>query len=170
VQLAYPNRPVAGVSWYEAMAYCRWRSRRDGQRITLPTEAQWERAARGTERRRFPWGSQIPDGTLRASFGESVGHTTDVGSHPDGDTPGTNPISDLGGNVLEWCLDRKVSYESVPRAGDGLRDGRSGQRVTRGGSFYHDRRSLRAASRSGQEPGVRTALLGFRLVRVVQPQ
>lgn len=166
-QLRHPNRPVTGVSWYEAMAYCRWRSRRDGRRITLPTEAQWERAARGLEGRRFPWGSQIPDGSLRLNYDKKVGHPTDVGSLPEGNTPGTNPISDLAGNALEWCLDRKVSYGVEPRPGDGLREGRSLYRVVRGGSLYHDGPGLRAACRGAAGPKVRDGYVGFRLVRAL---
>lgn len=167
-QLSHPNRPVTGVSWYEVIAYCRWRSRHDGHQITLPTEAQWERAARGLEARRFPWGSQIPDGSLRLNYNKNVAHPTDVGSHPDGNTPGTN-ISDLAGNAWEWCLDRKVSYRMEPRAGDGFRAGRSQYRVVRGGSFHHDGPSVRAASRFGAGPQVRRDHVGFRLVRSVAP-
>lgn len=167
-QLSHPNRPVTGVSWYEVMVFCRWRSRLDGQRITIPTEAQWERAARGLEGRRFAWGSEIPDGTLRLNYNKNVGHPTDVGTHPDGNTPGTN-ISDLAGNAWEWCLDRKVSYRNEARAGDGLRDGRSQYRVVRGGSFYHDGPDVRAASRFGAGPQVRVDHVGFRLVRSAAP-
>lgn len=165
-QAQHPDRPVTGVSWYEAMAYCRWLSLQTDEKITLPTEAQWERAARGTEGRRFPWGSQIPDGTLQLNIDGHIGHAADVGTHPDGDTPGTQPISDLAGNAWEWCLDRKVSYGVEPRAGDGLRDGRSGYRAVRGGSFMHSGKDLRAACRSGAGPTVRTEVLGFRLVRM----
>lgn len=163
-QLSHPNRPVTGVSWYEAMAFCRWKSAQVGRRITLPTEAQWERAARGLEGRRFAWGNKIPDGSLNLNYNKNIGHTTAVGTHPDGNTPGTN-ISDLAGNAWEWCLDRKVSYRIDPRAGDGLRTGRSQYRAIRGGSFHHEGPKLRAACRSGAGPQVRIDSVGFRLVR-----
>ncbi len=163
-QLSHPNRPVTGVSWYEAMAFCKWRSARQGRAIRLPTEAQWERAARGVAGRRFAWGNKIPDGSLNLNYNKNIGHTTDVGTHPDGNTPGTN-ISDLAGNAWEWCRDRKVSYRIDPRAGDGLRTGRSQYRAIRGGSFHHEGPKLRAASRSGAGPQVRIDSVGFRLVR-----
>ena len=163
-QLSHPNRPVTGVSWYEAMAYCKWRSARQGRAIRLPTEAQWERAARGLAGRRFAWGNQIPDGSLNLNYNKNIGHTTDVGTHPDGNTPGTN-ISDLAGNAWEWCLDRKVSYRIAPRAGDGFRTGRSQYRAIRGGAFHHEGPELRAACRSGAGPQVRIDSVGFRLVR-----
>ena len=163
-QLSHPNRPVTGVSWYEAMAFCRWKSVQVGRRITLPTEAQWERAARGVEGRRFAWGNKIPDGSLSLNYNKNIGHPTDVGTHPDGNTPGTN-ISDLAGNAWEWCLDRKVSYRIDPRAGDGLRTGRSQYRAVRGGSFHHEGPKLRAACRFGAGPQVRIDSVGFRLVR-----
>ena len=166
-QSVYSNWPVTGVTWHEAMVYCRWRTRRDGQRVTLPTEAQWERAARGTEARRFAWGDQIPDGTVSLNYDRRIGHPSDVGSHPEGDTPGANPISDLAGNAWELCLDRKVSYYHTPRVGDGLRDGRSEFRVIRGGSFDHAGKEMRAARRGGASPKVRSELVGFRLVRPV---
>ncbi len=163
-QLGHPNRPVTGVSWYEAMAFCKWQSAQVGRPITLPTEAQWERAARGVAGRRFAWGNKIPDGSLNLNYNKNIGHTTDVGTHPDGNTPGTN-ISDLAGNAWEWCLDRKVSYRIAPRAGDGLRTGRSQYRAIRGGSFHHEGPKLRAACRSGAGPQVRIDSVGFRLVR-----
>lgn len=163
-QLSHPNRPVTGVSWYEAMAFCKWRSVQQGRAINLPTEAQWERAARGVNGRRFAWGNNIPDGSLRLNYNKIVGHPTDVGTHPDGNTPGTN-ISDLAGNAWEWCLDRKVSYTIEPRTGDGLRAGRSQYRAIRGGSFHHDGPKLRATCRFGAGPQVRIDSVGFRLVR-----
>jgi len=166
-QLQFPSRPVTGVSWYEAMAFCRWRSRLDGRLINLPTEAQWERAARGLEARRFAWGEKIPDDTLRLNYDGKIGHPAEVGSYPDGNTPTKDPIWDLAGNVLEWCLDRKVSYAIEVRVGDGLRDGRSEYRVVRGGSYFHDGRSLRAACRSGVGSIARSDVVGFRVVRVV---
>ncbi len=163
-QLSHPKRPVTGVSWYEAMAFCKWRSAQVGRPITLPTEAQWERAARGVAGRRFAWGNQIPDGSLDLNYNKNIGHTTDVGTHPDGNTPGTK-ISGLAGNAWEWCLDRKVSYRIDPRTGDGLRTGRSQYRAIRGGAFHHEGPKLRAACRFGAGPQVRIDSVGFRLVR-----
>lgn len=91
-----PNQPVAGVSWFEATAYVRWAGK------TLPTEAQWERAARGTDGREFPWGDAFPTAEL-ANFNNDVGHPTPVGAYPKGVSP--CGCHDMAGNVNNWCLD-----------------------------------------------------------------
>ncbi len=110
---AGPRRPVAGVSWHEAMAYCRFAGK------TLPTEAQWEKAARGAapERRRFPWGEAFPRSDL-ANFGSRVGHPTDVDAHPLGASP--FGCTDMAGNVNNWCRDRYWSGFYGFCAGHGL--------------------------------------------------
>lgn len=94
-----PNHPVVGVSWYEAMAFCRWLSEQTGKKITLPTEEQWEKAARGTDGRKYPWGNTIdPD---KANYWDTkIQHTTPVGSYPAGASP--YGALDMAGNVWEW--------------------------------------------------------------------
>ncbi len=91
-----PKQPVAGVSWYEAEAYTKWANKQ------LPTEAQWEKAARGTDNRRYPWGSNFPTSKV-ANFNNNVGHTTSVGSYPEGISP--FGCHDMSGNVNNWCRD-----------------------------------------------------------------
>ncbi len=172
-----PNHPVIGVSWFEAMAFCGWltedlRRRRllgDDQAICLPTEIQWERAARGTERRRWPWGNDWQEGAANT---EEAGlqATSAVGLFP-ADSP--ERLRDMAGNVWEWTATRwgpligKPTYR-WPLDPKDDRDASTGAdlRITRGGSWYNTPRSCRGASRSRHLPLNWNDLLGFRLVRV----
>lgn len=95
------NRPVINVTWGEADAFCDWLSMITGKNIHLPTEAQWEKAARGTDQRRCPWGNS-PVTCLKTNYNCSS-RTSVVGALPDGNSP--YGVSDMAGNVAEWCLD-----------------------------------------------------------------
>jgi len=164
------DHPVVYVSWPDAVAFCEWLSRRaakeegaDSDRtrqVRLPTEAEWELAARGEAGRRYPWGPDEPSDRL-ANFGGNVGDTTPVGSYPEGATP--EGIHDLAGNVWEWCADWFGEYpleeEKDPK---GARSGSS--RVLRGGAFDFHPRFLRAADRGLAPPERRLADCGFRVV------
>jgi formylglycine-generating enzyme required for sulfatase activity len=152
-QLRYPNRPVTGVSWYEAMAYCCWR----GARTRLPAEAMWERAARGDSNRLFPWGDDFPD-DLRLNYGpRGIGRPTPVGFFPLGATP--EGVLDMAGNVFEWCLD---AWSPTPD-GSGIIADAAAHRVVRGGGFGSCTLFVRAAFRGHYEPERRAADLGFRI-------
>ncbi|MGD2113702.1 MAG: SUMF1/EgtB/PvdO family nonheme iron enzyme [Acidobacteriota bacterium] len=161
------QHPVVQVSWKDAVTFCKWLSRRvskDGGegRVRLPTEAEWEVAARGEEGRKYPWGGDKPSKEL-ANFDDTVGDTTPVRSYPDGATP--EGVQDLAGNVWEWCLDLFGNYSDKREKEEvdptGPKSGAS--RVLRGGAFYSPPGSLRAAYRRGYPPGFRYGRFGFRV-------
>jgi formylglycine-generating enzyme required for sulfatase activity len=154
-QLQFPSRPVVGVNWYEAMAYCAWAG------CCLPTEAEWERAARGTEGRKFPWGNKQPDPS-RLNYARNVGRPTPVGVYPLGETP--DGIHDMAGNVWEWCLDPFGSYERHERRNPRGQATGGVPAVVRGGSWYVVARYARSADRDGGRPDIRFVSLGFRVV------
>ncbi|MBI1786312.1 MAG: SUMF1/EgtB/PvdO family nonheme iron enzyme, partial [Acidobacteria bacterium] len=156
VQLEHPNRPVTRVGWYEAAAYCAWAKGR------LPTEAEWERAARGPGGTKYPWGDEEID-VSRANYSYSrIEHPTPVGLYPKGRSP--EGVDDLIGNVVEWCADWFGPYP----AGDArnpLGPDKGTRKVVRGASFYDGARILRAASRIRFVPDYRFVNSGFRCVR-----
>ena len=135
-QQQYPSRPVVNVSWWEAAAYCAWAGYR------LPTEAEWERAARGTEGRKYPWGDEPPKPARVNYDGSRIGHPTPVGIFPWDVTP--DGICDLAGNVWEWCADWEGKYaaRSVqnPRGPK-----KAAPRVFRGGCWAGDAEYCRSA-------------------------
>jgi formylglycine-generating enzyme required for sulfatase activity len=164
-----PNHPVVGVTWYEAVAYCLWLTeqlREKGElgldeEITLPSEAEWEKAARGTDGRIFPWGKDAdPE---RANYGDTgIGTTSAVGCFPGG--VGPYGVEDLSGNVWEWCRTKwEGDYEDYQ--GDDDLEGGS-PRVVRGGAFSDSAWLVRCASRFGDSPFSRLRFYGFRVVVV----
>ncbi len=171
-QRAVGNRPVIGVSWFEAVAYCCWLDEAlqrsgtlkllDDKRylVRLPTEAEWEKGARNGDERRYPWGDEDWD-EERANLQGSIGHPTPVGLYPQGATP--RGLHDVSGNVWEWTRShyRDYPYDS--------RDGRNDQDtneplVARGGSWYDYRQDARVASRFKLPPVFFYNGLGFRVV------
>lgn len=157
-QRFHPNRPVVGVSWHEAVAWCRWASRDRGAVIDLPTEMEWEFAARGAAGNVYPWGKEEPgegDGS-RANHGFQVARATPVGTFPRGDW---GRLVDLAGNVWEWTTSAwQEDDKPVEKVTSGA------PRVVRGGSWGNLARDLRCASRNGLHPWDRFQDLGFRVV------
>ncbi|MSV27236.1 MAG: NACHT domain-containing protein [Bryobacterales bacterium] len=151
-QKQYPNRPVVGVSWSEAAAYCRWAGGR------LPTGAEWERAARGPEGCRYPWGNEPALDPSYANY-EGVSHPTPVGLYPKGNT--SEGLCDMLGNVWGWCGDWFGPYvkgsQENPR---GPEDGET--RVLRGGSWGNPPEWVRVSNRNGGGPAARDHAVGFR--------
>lgn len=159
--LARPDLPIVGVSWHDAQAYCVWRTA-GGERARLPTEAEWERAARGRrEGGRYPWGEEVPAwipksgrGPLEGPWPASLGDPNDFG------------IYGITTNIHEWCADWHAgSYyaEAPERNPHGPAEGT--RRASRGGSWRHRWTISRTAARSKLDPAFRYTDYGFRVAR-----
>jgi formylglycine-generating enzyme required for sulfatase activity len=155
-----PNQPVVAVSWFEAVRYCHWLSEMTHHKFRLPTEAEWERAARGgIEGRLFPWGDEPPQ--TRPHY---AGRWK-TGPEPVGrGEPNTFGIYDICENVHEWCVDWfQADYylHSPERNPQGPETGI--RRASRGGSWRHHIKISRCAARSSIPPEFQYADYGFRL-------
>ena len=170
---APPDHPVAFISWTDALAYARWlentliewpqtptelsRLLSDGWRISLPSEAEWEKAARGSDGRIYPWGNEPRRD--RANYGGRS--TAPVGSFECPECP--FGLLDMSGNVWEWT---RSPYQAYPYDESNDREGLDADAlwVMRGGAFNDTERNVRTAIRGGADPGVRRSFIGFRLV------
>lgn len=159
-----PNQPVVGVSWDDAVAFCNWLTQVTGVSHSLPSEAQWEAAARGgLTGQPYPWGAEAPDAgevyraNLRHDRTARDGYrfTGPVGSYP----ANGFGLFDLAGNVSEWCLDLYVPAGSGPFKPGLLR-------LLKGGSWFSQARDLRCAARQSASPNYADGYIGFRVVRL----
>jgi formylglycine-generating enzyme required for sulfatase activity len=169
---APPTHPAAHVSWPDALAYCRWleaalkaspitpatlRQRLlEGWHVTLPSEAEWEKAARGTDGRRYPWGAEARRD--RANIGAQG--TVPVGSLACPEC--AHALSDMSGNVWEWTRSPYQPYPFDPSDDNNTASG-DALWVMRGGAFNDREQNARATTRGGADPGVRRPFIGFRV-------
>ncbi len=161
-----PAQPVVGVCWHEARAYCAWLAAQTGQPFRLPTEAEWEAAARGQEGRRYPYGPDF-DAALGNTFESHIRRPTPIGVYPGGQTP--EGLADMSGNTWDWTSSAYLAYpyRADPQREDpALPDVR---RVVRGGSWDIVRDLARCAYRDWVLPGRWDYDVGFRVVCAAPP-
>jgi formylglycine-generating enzyme required for sulfatase activity len=154
------DHPVVHVTWNDSLAYCMWVGRR------LPTEAEWEKAARGTDGRLYPWGNDMPSGNF-LNFNGLIGDTKIVGSYSKGASP--YGAVDLAGNVWEWVADwYDPDYYDLSTSQNPSGPTYGSFRVFRGGSFHYDGIHARSTYRGKIEPEHRDFNLGFRCAKSTQ--
>ena len=157
----FANHPRENASWYDAVAFCRWLSDKLGAEVSLPTEWEWEKAARGLDGRIYPWGNDYIAGAANIDeHFNNVGPndlamTSAVGMYAQGVSP--YGVMDMSGNVWEWCLNEYQTPDNTQLTG-------SERRVLRGGSWLDDDDDVRCACRFWDLPDDRTYHLGFRVV------
>ncbi|RRR75749.1 MAG: formylglycine-generating enzyme family protein [Candidatus Viridilinea halotolerans] len=154
------HHPVVDVNWHEVLAFCAWlSSQRPGPPLRLPSEAEWERAARGSDGRTFPWGEHFEPRYANTRESAAAG-TTAVTSYAEG----ASPVGVLGmaGNVWEWTLTLDAPYPYQPTDGREALDA-PGRRIMRGGCYANPHGFARCACRFRLAPDVRNEFTGFRL-------
>ena len=158
------KRPVTDIHWNDANAYLTWLSARTGKRYRLPTESEWEYAARAGTTTVYPWGQALEKERANCvgCNDQKRGNTVPAGQFP----ANAFGLYDMAGNAAEWVADCwSESYRSAPRDGSAYTVGGCRERVLRGGSFNNDPRYLRSAARFKYEADVRFYTNGFRVAR-----
>jgi formylglycine-generating enzyme required for sulfatase activity len=168
------SHPVIYVSSIDAIKFCEWLSRQDGKKYRLPTEAEWEYAARGTDGRSYPWGEKLHRGDLanfadcnttfpwrEPEINDGYPETAPVGTYPRGASP--FGVEDMAGNVWEWCLDFYEPYKGKERTNP-RSSSTVGRRIYRGGSWKSRASSLRTTARNFNLPEYCANDVGFRIV------
>jgi formylglycine-generating enzyme required for sulfatase activity len=160
----HPQQPVAGVSWNEAMQYCAWLTAQSGRTFRLPTEAEWECAARGgLEQKQFPWGDNPPQSLPNYTARWQTGPEPVAQYAPNG-----FGLYDIGDNVHEWCSDwydpnyYAISPERNPK-GPEQSPMKPARKSSRGGSWRHQIKVARCSARSSIPPEFQYADYGFRV-------
>ncbi|MBN1272963.1 MAG: SUMF1/EgtB/PvdO family nonheme iron enzyme [Candidatus Aminicenantes bacterium] len=159
------NMPVINVSWHDAKAYCDWLSDKTVENIHIPTEAQWEKAARGTEQRRYPWGNGSPNSTL-ANYNRNVNKPRVVGSYSAGISP--YGAHDMAGNIWEWVYDwYAANYYGSSPSNNPQGPSSGSVKIHRGGSYDESASTIRSAYRAqtGAYPGNKYINVGIRICR-----
>lgn len=151
----FADYPVVNVSWAEAQQYCQWAG------ADLPTEAQWEKAARGTDGRSYPWGNEAPNSSL-ANYGSNEGDTVEVGLYPSGVSP--YGAMDMIGNVYEWVRDWYGPYDTNLKNNPVINEPGS-FKVLRGCSWFSVEGSLRVSNRTYLNQATRDNDIGFRCIQ-----
>jgi len=186
-----PTRPAVYVTWYDSLAYCKWLTEKlkaiapdkkglteseetfwrglesGGLTVTLPSEAEWEKAARGGDARNFPWGEDV--NLDKVNGNNVIGRTSAVGVFPQGKSP--YDLQDMSGNVWEWTRSLYKDYEYDPQDGrESMEADQTLARVLRGGAYLNGGRYLRCAGRNRNDPFFGNNYVGFRVVvRGVSP-
>lgn len=159
------ERPVINVSWMDAIDFTKWLSEKTGKIFRLPSEAEWEYAARGGTTTKFPWGDE--KGRNQANCRDCGSQWDNRMTSPTGSfSPNGYGLYDMTGNVYEWCQDIQHSnYRGAPLdASPWLTDGKAGERVDRGGSWYRPASEMDVSARCSDKAELRNNEIGFRVV------